>query len=192
MHITLHHTGPLHISTDVCTPPLGSFVDARVATALATAPPTIGQYWEEQGGVYAGLVHDDAGDYHLLVAERFFGRTHLLTTFCTREAIAGLQLSERDGKGNTTQLANLDAPYPAADFAASCDYGGHMDWYLPTRWELMLCRVNLPAYFGEGGYWSSTVHELGMVQVTSFERQGEWLSPPEKEHLVAPVRQVRI
>lgn len=195
MHVTIHHTGPLHLSADVCTPPLGDFLDARAVKAhapqSAAVPPSIGAYWDEQGGVYAGLMCDEAGDYHLVVSEKSFGHTHLQTTWSTPNAIAKLSLLDgNNGMVNSTTLANLDESFPAVDFAVSARYGGHADWYLPSRWELALCAINIPAHFGPHHYWSSSTL-MGFVHITGFEKRLQGLASPGQNYHVAAVRQVR-
>jgi hypothetical protein len=41
---------------------------AAPAQADATKPPSIGEYWPEQGGIYAGVARGGERDYHLILS----------------------------------------------------------------------------------------------------------------------------
>ena len=121
------------------------------------SPPPAGQYWPEQGGVYAGIVRGEDGqaDHYLIVSTSPAG-------YCESVTWGGYETNEpgarheRDGLANTVSLCDSDTDHPAAQWAAALEIDGHSDWYLPARRELRLLWINVPELFAEGWYWSST------------------------------------
>ena len=73
-----------------------------------------------------------------------------------------------DGATNTATLAGLTGVYPAADYCASLTEGGHSDWYLPAKNQVIAGLTAYKSHYGSdptwGGftpsplafYWSST------------------------------------
>ena len=138
----------------------------------ADVPPSIGEAWPSQGGVYAGMMRGENGqpDYHLIVPtvdphavveqaeieEIKWGSTGKEETAAT---------SERDGLANTRALIASDNDHPAARWASNLELYGHRDWYLPARRELALCYATVPELFQKSGYyWSSS----------QFSANGAW------------------
>ncbi len=100
---------------------------AAPAQADATKPPSIGEYWPEQGGIYAGVARgrDGERDYHLI-------------------------LSTEAPKEDLTWQAALDR-------AKSISADGHSDFTVPTRFESALLYANLQDQFDtDYWYWTST------------------------------------
>ena len=75
--------------------------------------------------------------------------------------------SDTDGAANTTHLmTHSTGNYPAADYCDTLNYGGHVDWYLPAKQQLIDGLTN--QFVTPGGtvtgfadytlYWSSTEH----------------------------------
>lgn len=92
-----------------------------------TPPPFIGEYWQGQGGIYAGVVggHGVRKDYHLIL--------------CPHEPLK--QLTWQD----------------AADFAKFVTPDGHRDSSVPTTKEFELLQVNLRYQLSDVNvYWTST------------------------------------
>jgi len=120
-------------------------------------PPAIGQYWQGQGGFYAGLMRGQDGqpDYHLVVADTEQGETKSIPWGSQGQSEPGAE-SEWDGLANTTALAESSNSHRAAEWAATRNIDDHRDFYLPSRRELRLCWVNLPEQFAKEWYWSST------------------------------------
>ncbi|WP_116135357.1 DUF1566 domain-containing protein [Trinickia diaoshuihuensis] len=124
---------------------------------LADAP-AIGQYWEGQGGIYAGIMPDYEG-----TEPRFL-------IFAADEAggvrwggLGGLE--ERAGNtdhgwANTQQLAECRQrmhTHEAARFAATYEKDGHDDFYLPSKRELDVAYETIRDTFdATDWYWSST------------------------------------
>jgi hypothetical protein len=126
----------------------------RVAPADA---PAIGQYWEGQGGIYAGIMPDYVGTEP----------KHLI--FSVDEAVdltwGGFGLDDScaasawDGAANT---ACLTAPphrhaHDAAKWANDYEKDGHRDFHLPSRLELGVAFETIADRFDRRDwYWSST------------------------------------
>lgn len=111
--------------------------------------PAIGDYWEGQGGHYAGDFRGSDGTvYGLIVAPgEDVGRASWGPS-------GERELSDWDGLSNTSSLA---AKCPAAKLASGFQRDERSDFYLPARRELQLAAANVPHLFGtESWYWSST------------------------------------
>ncbi|MXN31016.1 DUF1566 domain-containing protein [Delftia sp. CH05] len=140
-------------------------VEPAVPTAVPSADhgrPAIGEYWEGQGGHYAGDFRGSDGSVcGLIVAPgEDVGRAAWGPT-CERE------LSDWDGLANTARLRN---ECPAAKLAVGFESDEHSDFYLPARRELQLAAANVPHLFGkESWYWSSTTLSGDYAWAVDFE-----------------------
>lgn len=132
------------------------------ATDLIPARPTIGDYWEGQGGHYAGDFRGTDGTvYGLIVAP---GDDVGRAAWGPNGERA---LSDWDGLANTGRLRN---ECPAAKLAAGFERDEHSDFYLPARRELQLAVANVPHLFGsESWYWSSTPSGEHYAWAVDFE-----------------------
>lgn len=125
--------------------------------------PAIGDYWEGQGGHYAGDFRGSDGSvYGLIVAPGDdVGRAAWGPT-------GERELSDWDGLANTARLRN---ECPAAKLAVGFERDEHSDFYLPARRELQLAAANVPHLFGkESWYWSSTPYSEDYAWAVGFER----------------------
>lgn len=111
---------------------------APASAAIAPAMPRLGEYWEAEGGIYAGrLIGDDDQVYALIVARRADGEF---------ESIAW---------------------EPAKLKAAALDLNDFTDWKLPNRMEALamyqrlheLLKGSEDVFSGEA-YWTSTQHAV--------------------------------
>lgn len=124
--------------------------------------PRIGEYVASEGGIYVGdILGDDKVLYGLIVGEEMdvgtaeFGYEH-----------KG-DLSQWDGLSNTNALRGKS---PAADLASNYERGGHSDFYLPARRELMVPLANVPHLFNQKDYyWSSTTRGNDYAWAVHFE-----------------------
>lgn len=140
-------------------------VEAVAPTATPSASPVrpvIGDYWEGQGGHYAGDFRGSDGSvYGLIVAPgEDVGRAAWGPT-------GERELSDWDGLANTARLRN---ECPAAKLAVGFERDEHSDFYLPGRRELQLAAANVPHLFGkESWYWSSTPYSEDYAWAVDFE-----------------------
>jgi hypothetical protein len=165
-----------------------SETSARQLT-LADAP-AIGQYWEGQGGIYAGIMPDYVG-----TEPRFL-------IFAADEAVdvewGGLwgtetgALDTDNGMMNMEHLAGCRSTmhnHEAANFAAQYEQDGHRDFYLPSRRELDVAYETIRDQFDASDwYWSSTEHSRLMAHGRNF---GEVGLPHLFKHMKGRVRPVR-
>ena len=131
--------------------------------------PAVGEYWEGQGGIYAGFVRGENGapGWHLIVP------TH---PSATNDSIkwgpynvdVGVA-SHTDGRANTLALALLGDEYQAATWASKLEIEGHRDFYLPARREMALAEMNLADHFAKGWYWSSTQYSAYGAWTQNFD-----------------------
>ncbi len=138
--------------------------DAPVSAELRADPirPAIGDYWEGQGGHYAGDFRGSDGSvYGLIVAPgEDVGRASWGPN-------GERELSDWDGLANTGRLRN---ECPAAKLAVGFEQDEHSDFYLPARRELQLAAANVPHLFGsESWYWSSTPSGEHYAWAVDFE-----------------------
>jgi hypothetical protein len=161
---------------------------------LADAP-AIGQYWEGQGGIYAGIMPDYEGTqprFLIFAADEVGGAQW-----------GGLAAEEprarnRDhGGGNTEQLAECRQrthSHEAARFAATYEKDGHDDFYLPSRRELDLAYETIRDTFdATDWYWSSTEQSrvaaygrsFGDLELTSMLKHIDGRARPVRSFPVA-------
>lgn len=98
---------------------------------LRPIAPRIGEAWEGEGGVYAGIARgrDGAPDYHLIVGPEY------------------------DGKADWDAMTK----WAAADVSVD----GIKDYTLPFRKEQALAFANVPELFKPESYWSCEQHASG-------------------------------
>lgn len=123
------------------------------------------------GGFFAGEMMIDGELHALIVAPKTEGEKMNLEYKLNDRGTADGTDSDDDGLANTGRIN--DDNHPAAQFCRSLNIGGHDDWYLPSRDELMRIWMALgpnlqktPELFRPGGaeafedrwYWSSTEH----------------------------------
>lgn len=130
-------------------------IELPALRAKISSIPRIGEYWPEEGGIYAGIMRGESGkpDYYLIAPND----AHI-------ESIAwGGQGKEEpgavslfDGRANTAALCASKHKHPAAEWAAALTIEGHSDLYLPALRELRVLWANVPELFEAAWYWTST------------------------------------
>lgn len=119
--------------------------------------PNVGEYWQGQGGIYAGIMPDYKGHspHHLVLStdeavDVGWGAYWSADTGATNET---------DGHANTDALMGCKHSHPAARWAADYHKDGRTDFHLPARRELDMLTSALPDQFSRSHwYWSSTQH----------------------------------
>lgn len=132
--------------------------------------PRVGEYWQGQGGIYAGIMPDYQGTspYHLVLSVEEAVDVKW-GPYGTSDHDAR---SEADGHANTDALMRCDHQHPAASWAARYQKDGHDDFYLPSRRELEMVAASLPDRFSRSDwYWSSTEQTANDANGTDFAGQ---------------------
>jgi len=141
---------------------------SEVIANSALKVPQLGQYWEGQGGIYAGMMPGENGQrpYHLIVSEEsgdgleWGGYGH---------RIEGAD-SRINGMANTKTILLADGEHPAAEWAAKYTKDGHSDFYLPAQREQNLCFATILDQFEtDDWYWSSTQYSAGNAWGQDFD-----------------------
>ena len=137
--------------------------DPETAAQALLERPAIGEYWQGQGGIYAGDFRaGDGSIYGLIVApEQDIG--------CADWGPNGSRnaLTNWDGLTNTKALHDT---CPAVKLAAGYSRDGHSDFYLPAHRELLLGAANLHDTFGtDSWYWTSTPYSDSYAMAFAFE-----------------------
>lgn len=124
-----------------------------MSTTETITPPKIGEYWQDQGGFYAGIVRDTKTNvqWHLILAEgqakEQWGKYGKKLTGCDNVT---------DGIANTKSILEQTDSDCAATWASKLSIDGHEDFYLPAQKELNLIYVNLQDKCSDDIHWSST------------------------------------
>lgn len=168
MNITIHnpsihfHGAPTMASALIAAMLRSEDREEQAQELSGIQPPQIGEYWQGQGGIYAGDFRGGDGSVFGLItgAEEDIGRA--------RWAPEGsLDLSDWDGLSNTKALRDN---CPAAKLAAEYTRDGHSDFYLPARREMLLGASNLHDTFGKDSlYWTSTSRAEHYAWAVDFE-----------------------
>jgi hypothetical protein len=109
----------------------------------------IGEYVHGQGGIFVGdILGADGVTYGLIAGKEVdIGKAKWGKD-------GDLKLSDWDGLSNTNALRGKG--YPAIDLAAGYEADGHVDFYLPSRRELMIAAANVPGSFGKQGWYATS------------------------------------
>ena len=202
MHIA--HADNVHIHL----PPgfaLGTPLEAALESSAFTAEPlptssaasgllaihTVGhgEYWAGQGGHYICTLPALHGlpARHLIAA----AEENECTWGKGGEDVPGAT-SQYDGKANTAALL-AHGGHPAAEWAAAYEANGHKDFYLPSRFELLMCYLAAPQLFKkEGWYWSSSQSSRDDAWCQDFETGDSYDTGKGDELRARPVRTIQL
>jgi len=136
-----------------------------IATKLTSTlmKPSIGSFWPEQGGIYAGVIGGKNGepDYYLIHAPSDFELTDINWT-------------------NTIE-------------AVKKEINGFNDWSLPDRREARLLFINSQDSFDtDEWYWTSEQHALfsGCAWMQNFDNGNQGYGPKSCEDRARVVRRI--
>lgn len=191
LNITLNFFAPEVTMSAPATSVLATSVFATESAPSTVTPPSIGAYWAEQGGVYAGVMRGEDGcpDYHLIVAQGDSGENNSVAWGSYGEDEPHAKYA-RDGLLNTAALTQSDNDHPAAIWAANLSIGGHEDWYVPSRFELALCYASVPDLFAKEWHLSSTQYSPGNAWVQDFDVGSQLYGPKDAARRARAVRRV--
>lgn len=118
-----------------------------------SVPPSLGEYWAGEGGIFAGLMSDGNGDqYPLIAAVDDFGPVEWGAYGQDEPG----SKSDLDGYANTRALIESKHAHPAAQLATGYTKDGHSDFFLPAKRQISLCAATIPEKFEKAWYWTST------------------------------------
>ncbi|MFZ2309630.1 MAG: DUF1566 domain-containing protein [Rhodoferax sp.] len=154
------------------------------APSTALQPPAAGEYWQGQGGYYICTLPALLGmpARHLIVSAN--EKDDL--TFGPDKEVSGAG-SHIDGAANTTALLKSGDAHPAAHWARTYTADGHNDFFLPSRYDLLMAWLCAPKLFKTSGwYWSSTQFSRHLAFVQDFEDGGSyWLNKGDERRVRA-------
>lgn len=153
---------------------------------MEQAKPTIGEYWNGHGGIYAGLISEGGQQFHLVLAPRNEAETSL-TWGEYPKTIEG-DFSFSNGQHNTQLMLAAQPENAAAKFVSAVTIDGLQDFYLPSQKELMLCYVNLQDHFEQRWHWSSTQYSAHYAWFTYFVGGTQFLDSKDCSYAVRAVR----
>ena len=137
-------------------------------TALSL--PALGALWSEQGGHFAGITLDAAGNpFALIVPPKGAGEFQDLAWGPYGKDVPGCA-HFTDGLANTQALLAAKTEHPAAKACSGFGDTDHADWYLPAAGELQLAHMHCKDLFEQDGwYWTSTQYDRTSAFVQDFE-----------------------
>lgn len=143
------------------------------------ACPKIGEYLPGQGGIYVGdILGNDGVLYGLIDAGKSIGKAKWGKD-------KEWDLSDWDGLSNTNSLGKDS---PAAKIAAEHEADGHVDFYLPSRRELIVAAANVPHLFEKAYHWTSSPYGSNYAWAVDFEHGDVLIRNRTSEFLVRPFR----
>lgn len=169
-------------------------VDTTTRAHTLAEAPQIAQYWEGQGGFYAGIMPD------------YIGTQPRFLIFAADEAIdvawGGLgsddagALDTDNGSANTkalTECNHIKHPHEAVQFASAYEKDGHQDFYLPSKRELDVGFETIPDKLdAQDWYWSSTQQSMLGAYGRTFSDLAIPLLPKYIKGRARPVRSIPI
>lgn len=154
------------------TPSHKADLQRRLTDAIRYSAPAIGDYWNGQGGIYAGIVRNGDRQWHLISADKLAGTFR--DRWSANHQSLGVDFSLRDGLHNTRLILSAEPNNRLAKMIASLALGGHTDWYWPSHFENTLILTNTPEQISHNIYWSSTE--------TSYADHAFSIAPTDGQH----------
>lgn len=123
-----------------------------------SVPPALGDYWPDEGGIFAGVMPDSNGSQYPLIASVDDFDAAEWGSYGVDEPGAK---SDLDGHANTLALIESRNSHPAAELAKGYEKDGHSDFFLPAKRQISLCAATIPDKFEKAWYWTSTQYSAG-------------------------------
>jgi hypothetical protein len=124
---------------------------------LPNSQPPLGDYWPEQGGLYAGQIRGDDGHHYHLIAARDEDHACAIGTWGQYGTEIEGARSYRDGMANTEAM--VTAGITLAHTTRALRIGGHADWYIASRHEAAAAYIHTGSgnkIDGDSDRWTST------------------------------------
>lgn len=168
---------------NTATPSHKADLQRRLTDAIRYSAPAIGDYWNGQGGYYAGIVRDGDKQWHLILADELVDTTTVngqKSTYSNRtgtiKSAWGAYLNEIpgefsrcDGQHNTALILAAEPDNKIASHFTALLIDGHKDCYWPSQFEQNLLLINLPEHLEKTWHWSSTQYSAGNAWGQGFE-----------------------
>ena len=116
--------------------------------------PKIGQYWQGQGGVYAGMMRDGNHQWHLILAVA--PESKIKAPWGEYGQLIEGEFSRVDGRHNMQLIFTAEPENKIVDCFAKLKIEDHNDFYFPAEYENNLICMNLPEHVEKTWHWSST------------------------------------
>ena len=126
--------------------------------AVILTPPSFGEYWPGQGGIYCGTLPAMHGlpARHMIFAK---DAEKTLTYGCYGINVPGAA-SRIDGPANTAALLAAKAAngrdYPAAEYCSTYEADGHKDFHLASQACLFMASLCAPQIFSKDDWHLSS------------------------------------
>ncbi len=150
--------------------------------------PLPGQYWEGQGGYYAGLMVDGNQLWYIILSDAKY-ELESLTWGKQPNEIKG-DFSRRDGRKNTALILAAEPDNEAAQHVTALLIDGHKDFYWPAQHELDQINITCPQLMGIKQYWSSTQYSADHAWIQAFELGRTYISLKDIKRAVRAVRRI--
>ncbi len=160
---------------------------AEPQNSLSTETPNIGEYWEGQGGFYAGIMRDSERQWHLILSQAVIDAPWGKYP----SEISG-EFSRRDGLHNTKLILAADPENVIAKMTLEINIDGHSDFYWPAQCENNLLFNNIPERMAQERHWSSTQDSARYAWIQYFDDGIQHLDSKDNSLAARAVRRLPI
>ncbi len=128
--------------------------------------PRVGDYWEGQGGHYAGIMRDakTGEQWHLILVDH----PGFKSPWGKYGTLIEGEFSRIDGTTNTALILQQDPENKIAKAIRELEAEGHTDCYWPAEYENNLICANLPDLVEPIWHWSSTQYSSSYAWFQTF------------------------
>jgi hypothetical protein len=182
--IAVSAKGQFHLSTAGST----SWQQLESPKTDNLTPPRIGQYWEGQGGFYAGTLRDGDTLRHIILADA----PEITAAWGADDKLIPGEFSRYNGQHNTSLIRAADCNNIVANFVYSLTVDGHSDFYWGAEYENQLISMNLPDQVSKKYHWSSTQYSAYSAWVQDFEDGDTYIGYKVSKRAVRAVRSILV
>lgn len=158
--------------------------------AISTTPPAVGEYWANQGGIYAGITTNGERQWHLVLAIDPASKIKAPWGKFPNE-ISG-EFSDSDGNHNCLLISKAEPDNKIISHLTQLNIDGHTDFYLPSKNELKQLYKNIPEQFEKIWHWTSTQYSALHAWGQDFGDGFQGVSLKDIELAVRAVRRLPI
>jgi hypothetical protein len=151
-------------------------------------PPRPGQYWEGQGGFYAGTLRDGDTLRHIILADT----PEITAVWGADDKLIPGEFSRYNGQHNTALILAAEPNNTAANRITTLNIDGHSDFYWGAEYENQLIAMNLPDQASKKYHWSSTQYSADVAWVQDFEDGYAYIGLKGRKRAVRAVRSILV